>query len=67
MSPRGENQLSLNTVHYLVHNVRAEEIQLPPRRIKLIQEFRRPISRQQLHGSAGLTGYHKHRVLIFLY
>lgn len=63
----GKNQFSLNTVHYLGHNVRAEEIQLPPKRIRLIQEFCRPISRQQLHGAASLTGYHKHRFLIFLH
>ena len=35
-------QLSLDTVHYLGHNLSTEGIQLSPKRIKLIQDFSRP-------------------------
>lgn len=50
-------QLSLDTVHYLVHSLNAERIQLSSKRMQLIQEFPRPTARWQLHGFLGLAGY----------
>lgn len=50
-------QLPLDTVHYLGHNLNAEGIHLSPKRIKLIQESPRPITKQKLHRFLGLAGY----------
>ena len=42
----GKLQLSLDSIHYLGHDLRAEGIQLSPKRIKLSQEFPIPTTKQ---------------------
>lgn len=44
-------QLYLDTLHYLGHNLNAEGIQLSPKRIKLVQEFPRPVTKLRLYRS----------------
>lgn len=46
--------LSLDTVNYLGHDLRAEEIQLFPKSIKLIQELPTPTTKQQPYGFSRL-------------
>lgn len=52
--PKEKLQLSLDTVHYLSHNLSVEGIQQSPESIKLIQEFHRSATALWISGSSWL-------------
>lgn len=64
---REKLQLSLGPINYLGHDLRAEGIWLPPKRVKWNQEFPRTTTKWQLCVFLGLAGYCRLLFHTFLY